>query len=124
MVALFALTALFLAAIGIYGVISYMVAEQTREIGIRIALGATRSDILGAVLRQGLGLAAAGAGLGLAGALALSHSLAGLLYGVRSTDPPTFAGVACLLVVVALLASYVPARRATRVDPMTALREV
>ena len=124
MVGLFALTALFLAAIGIYGVISYMVAEQTREIGIRIALGATRSDILGAVLRQGLGLAAAGAALGLAGALALSHSLAGLLYGVRSTDPPTFAGVACLLVVVALLASYVPARRATRVDPMTALREV
>jgi putative ABC transport system permease protein len=124
MVGLFALTALFLAAIGIYGVISCMVAERTREIGIRIALGATRSDILRAVLRQGLGLAAAGAVLGLGGALILSHSLASLLYGVRPTDPPTFAGVACLLVFVALLASYAPARRATRVDPMIALREV
>src|SRR5262249_5022350 len=113
MVGLFALTALFLAGIGIYGVISYMVAERTREIAIRIALGATRKDILRDVLRQAFGLAAAGVALGLAGALVLSSSLAGLLYGVRSTDPPTFAGVAFLLVVVALLASYVPARRAT-----------
>jgi predicted permease len=124
MVGLFALTALFLAAIGIYGVISYMVAERTREIAIRLALGATRRDILRAVLRQAFGLAAAGVALGLAGALVLSSSLAGLLYGVRSTDPPTFAGVAFLLVIVALLASYVPACRATRVDPMIALREV
>jgi len=124
MVGLFALTALFLAAIGIYGVISYMVAERNREIAIRLALGAAPRTILRGVLRQGLGLAAAGAALGLAGALILSRSLAGLLYGVRSTDLPTFAGVAFLLVIVALLASYVPARRATRVDPMTALREV
>jgi predicted permease len=123
MVGLFALTALFLAAIGIYGVISYMVAERAREIGIRLALGATRKNILRALLRQGLGLAAAGAVLGLAGALGLSRLLASLLYGVRSDDPPTFAAVAFLLVVVALLASYLPARRATKVDPMTALRE-
>src|SRR5262249_869694 len=120
---LFALTALFLAAIGIYGVISYLVAEHTREIAIRLALGATRRNILRAVLRQAFGLAAAGVVLGLLGALVLSRSLAGLLYGVRSTDPPTFAGVAFLLLIVALLASYVPARRATRGDAMIALRE-
>src|SRR5262249_24250718 len=124
MVGLFALTALFLAGIGIYGVISYMVAERTREIAIRIALGATRKDILRDVLRQAFGLAAAGVALGVAGALVLSSSLAGLLLGGRSPDPPPFAGVPFLLLFVALLASYVPARRATKVDPMIALREV
>jgi predicted permease len=121
-VALFALTALLLAGLGIYGVISYIVSERTHEIGIRLALGAGRSDVLRLVMRQGLGLAVTGAAVGLAGALIVSHLIAGLLYGVRPTDPPTFAGVALLLMGVALVACYVPARRAMRVDPLTALR--
>ena len=122
MIALFALTALLLAALGIYGVISYMVSERTHEIGIRIALGAERKNILRMVLRQGLGLAIAGAAVGLVGALIVSHLMAGLLYGVTPTDPLTFSCVALLLLGVALLACYIPARRALRVDPLTALR--
>jgi putative ABC transport system permease protein len=121
-VALFALTALFLAALGIYGVISYVVSERTHEIGIRVALGAQRRNILRIVVGQGFALAIAGAAGGLAGALIVSHLMAGLLYGVKPTDPLTFAGVAALLIVVALIASYIPARRAVRVDPMVALR--
>jgi predicted permease len=121
-VALFALTALLLAGLGIYGVISYIVSERTHEIGIRLALGAQRRNILRMVLRQGLGLAIAGAAVGLACALIVSHLMAGLLYGVRPTDPVTFAGVALLLIGVALLACYIPARRAIRVDPLVALR--
>jgi len=121
-VALFALTALLLAGLGIYGVISYIVSERTHEIGIRIALGAQNRSILRMVMRQGLGLAIAGAAVGLFGALIVSHSMAGLLYGVRPTDPLTFAGVALLLIAVALLACYIPARRAVRVDPLVALR--
>ncbi|MCU1241018.1 MAG: permease [Candidatus Acidoferrum typicum] len=122
MTALFALTALLLAGLGIYGVISYMVSQRTHEIGIRIALGADRKNILRMVLRQGLGLAIAGAAVGLAGALIVSHLMAGLLYGVQPTDPLTFAGVAFLLIGVALLACYIPARHAIRVDALIALR--
>ena len=122
MVGLFALTALLLAGLGIYGVISYLVSERTHEIGIRLTLGAQSRNILRMVLRQGLGLAIAGAAVGLVCALIVSHLMAGLLYGVRPTDPLTFAGVALLLIGVALLACYIPARRAIRVDPLTALR--
>jgi ABC-type antimicrobial peptide transport system permease subunit len=120
-VGLFALTALFLAALGIYGVLSYVVSERTREIGIRLALGAQRADVMRMVLLQGLRLAAAGGAVGCVGALIVSRLMAGLLYGVRPTDPLTFAGVATLLIGVALLACYIPARRAMRVDPMVAL---
>ncbi|MFZ0880264.1 MAG: ABC transporter permease, partial [Candidatus Acidiferrales bacterium] len=122
MVGLFALTALLLAGLGIYGVISYVVSERTHEIGIRLALGAQRTNIMQLVLRQGLGLAIAGAAVGFLGALIVSHLMAGLLYGVRPTDPLTFGGVAILLIGVALLACYIPARCAMRVDPMVALR--
>jgi predicted permease len=121
-VALFAMAALLLAGLGIYGVISYLVSERTHEIGIRIALGAESKSILQMVLRQGLGLAIAGAAAGLVCALIVSHLMAGLLYGVRPTDPLTFAGVSLLLIGVALLACYIPARRAIRVDPQVALR--
>ena len=122
MVGLFALTALLLAGLGIYGVISYIVSERTHEIGIRLALGAQSRNILRMILRQGLGLAIAGAAVGLVCALIVSRLMAGLLYGVRPTDPLTFAGVAVLLIGAALLACYIPARRAIRVDPLVALR--
>jgi putative ABC transport system permease protein len=121
-IGLFALTALLLAGLGIYGVISYLVSERTHEIGIRLALGAQRSDILRMVVRQGLGLAIAGAAVGLVCALIVAHLMAGLLYGVRPSDPLTFGGVALLLIGVALVACYIPARRAIRVDPLVALR--
>jgi len=122
MVGLFALTALLLAGLGIYGVISYLVAERTHEIGIRLALGASRSNILHIVLRQGLGLAIVGAAVGLVCSLIVSHLMASLLYGVRPTDPLTFAGVALVFISVALFACYIPARRAMKLDPMIALR--
>jgi putative ABC transport system permease protein len=122
-VALFALTALLLAALGIYGVISYIVSERTREIGIRLALGAQKSSIMRMVLHQGLRLAIIGAALGLICALIVSHLMAGLLYSVRPTDPLTFTAVAMLFIGIALLACYIPARRATKVDPIIALRE-
>ena len=121
-VGLFALTALLLAGLGIYSVTSCMVNERTHEIGIRLALGATNANILDMVLRQALKLAIAGAAVGLVGALIVSRLMAGLLYGVKPTDPVTFAGVAVLLLVVALFACYLPARRALGVDPMIALR--
>jgi predicted permease len=121
MVALFAGTALLLAGLGIYGTISYVVNEQRREMAIRLALGAQRGTILKMVLRRGLGLAAAGAGLGLAGALIVSHLMAGLLFGVSSIDLPTFAGVTLVLTTVALAASCIPALRAMRLDPITML---
>jgi len=122
MIAAFALTALLLAALGIYGVIAYMVTERTHEIGIRLALGADKKAILRMVLRQGLRLAVAGAGLGLVGALIVSRLMAGVLFGVRPTDPVTFAAVAALLLIVAVCACYIPARRAVGVDPVIALR--
>jgi putative ABC transport system permease protein len=121
-VGMFALTALLLAGMGIYGVISYLVSERTHEIGIRLALGAQSRTILRMVLGQGLGLALAGAAFGLVGALIVAHLMAGVLYGVRPTDTVTFVGVALLLIGVALLACYIPARRAMRVDPLVALR--
>ena len=121
-VLLFALTALLLAALGIYGTISYLVNERTHEIGIRLALGATRTKILGMILRQGLELAIAGAAAGLVSALIVSHLMAGLLYGVSPTDPLTFIGVTLVLTAAALAASYIPAMRAMRVDPLMALR--
>ncbi len=121
MVAFFAATGLLLAGLGIYGTISFVVNEQKREIAIRLALGAQRGTILKMVLGRGLGLAAAGAGLGVAGALIVSHLMAGLLYGVSPTDPPTFASVTVVLTTVALAASYIPAVRAMRVDPITTL---
>ena len=122
MIGLFAFTTLLLAGLGMYGVISLLVSERTHEIGIRLALGAQRRNILRMILRQGLALAIMGAAVGLAAGLIVSYLMAGVLYGVRPADPLTFAGVALLLLGVALLASYIPARRAIRVDPMTALR--
>jgi putative ABC transport system permease protein len=121
MVALFAGTALLLAGLGIYGTISYVVNEQAREIAIRLALGAQRSNILKMVLRQGLVLAGAGAGVGVVGAFVVAHLMAGLLYGVSPTDLPTFAGVTIVLTGVALAASYIPAIRAMRLDPNSTL---
>ena len=118
----FGLVALALAAIGIYGVLSGTVTERTHEIGIRLALGAHKMDVVQLVLRQALRFAIVGAAVGLIGGLMVSRLIAGLLYAVSPTDPPTFVGVAFLLVVVALLASYVPAVRAMKVDPIVALR--
>ncbi len=114
--------ALLLAAMGIYGVISYLVAQRTREMGIRLALGAQRRDLLKLVLGQGLTLTMIGVAAGLALALALTRFLSSLLFGVGAADPITFAAIALLLAVVALAASFLPARRATKVDPITALR--
>jgi ABC-type antimicrobial peptide transport system permease subunit len=119
---LFGVTALLLAAIGLYGVMSYAVSRRTREIGIRMALGAQQRSVLHLVMRQGLWLTGIGIALGLFAAMFLTRLLQSLLYGIGVTDSLTFAGVALLLALVALLASWIPARRATQVDPMIALR--
>jgi putative ABC transport system permease protein len=118
----FAALALVLTAVGVYGLLSFSVARRTAEIGTRMALGASRADVLGMVLRQGILLVASGLAFGLVGALLLTRSLEKLLFGVKPTDPVSFTAVALLLVGVGLAASYVPARRATKVDPMVALR--
>ncbi len=121
-VGLFAVTALLLAALGVYGVISYTINERAHEIGIRLALGARYQDVVIMILRQGLAFTIAGTAVGLIGSVIVSHVMAGLLYGVRPTDPATFATVTILLGSVALVACYIPARRAMRVDPLVALR--
>ena len=118
----FAGLALLLSSIGVYGVISYLVGERTHEIGIRVALGAQRKDVLALVLGEGVKLALLGAAIGIAAGLGLTRLMANLLYGVSATDPLTFAAVPIVLLGVAMLACYIPARRAMRVDPMTALR--
>ena len=120
---LFAAAAMLLAAMGIYGLLAYTVAQRTPEIGIRMALGAPRGTVLRGIVAQGLGLAAVGIAIGAAGAVAMTRLLSGMLFGVTPTDPRTFAAVAALLTVVAVLAAYLPARRASRVDPVIALRQ-
>jgi putative ABC transport system permease protein len=121
-VVLFGGLALTLAAIGMYGVISYSVNQRTHEFGLRMALGAKPFDVLRLVLREGIQLAVAGAALGVVGALALGRVLGSLLYEVGSTDPVTFASVSLIAIAIAALACYLPARRATNADPMASLR--
>jgi ABC-type antimicrobial peptide transport system permease subunit len=122
LVGLFAAVALILAAVGIYGVVAFSVARRTQEIGICVAMGARRSDILRLVLGEGARMAALGVVIGIGASLAITRLMSTLLFGISATDPLTFAGVAALLSIVALAASYIPANRAMRVDPLTALR--
>ena len=123
MLGAFAGFALLLAAVGVYGVMSWLVSQSTHDIGVRIALGAQRSNILGLVVRQGMELAAIGLAAGLIGALALTRAMASLLFGVTANDPLTFSAVALILGIVAFAATVIPARQAIGVDPMVALRE-
>src|SRR6185437_696265 len=123
MLGAFALFGLILAAIGVYGVMSYLVAQGTHDIGVRMALGAQRTKIIRMILRQGAELAAIGIGVGLVGALALTRVMSGLLFGISATDALTFCAVVLILAMVGVLATYIPARRATKVDPIVALRE-
>ena len=120
---MFGITALVLASVGLYGVLSYVVRQRTAEIGIRMAFGAPPNGILRLVVKQGLMLALGGIGIGLILSLAVTRFMSSMLVGVSANDPVTMAGVAALFAVVAALASYVPAKRATRIDPAIALRE-
>jgi putative ABC transport system permease protein len=119
---LFAGLATLLAGVGIFGVMNYLVTLRIREIGLRMALGAQPGEVLRLILKQGLLLTGIGIALGLAGALALTRVMSGLLFGVGSTDPATFAAIVVLLTLVSLIACYLPARRATRIDPLIAMR--
>ena len=119
---MFAAAALALAAVGIYGVVAFSVTRRTQEIGTRIALGAQRRDVLRLILGEGARMAAVGVGIGIAASLAVTRLMSTLLFGISAADPLTFGGVAVLLSLVALLASYIPARRAMCLDPMVALR--
>jgi putative ABC transport system permease protein len=118
----FAATALLLAAIGIYGVMAYFVSQRVREIGVRMALGAQRGDVLKLIVSQGMLLASVGVAIGLVAALSLTRLISGLLFGVSASDPLTLIIFAGLLALVAFLANYIPASRAARIDPMVALR--
>ena len=122
MFSIFGLVAMVLASVGIYGVMSFSVNQRQKEFGVRMALGAHSPRILRMVLRQGLKFTALGLGIGVATAYALTRYMQSLLFGVKATDPLTFAAIALLLIAVALVACWIPARRATKVDPMVALR--
>jgi ABC-type antimicrobial peptide transport system permease subunit len=122
LLSVFSTIALLLSAVGIYGVISYLTGQRTHEIGIRVALGASASDVLRMILQEGMRITLIGVGIGVAAALGLTRLIAKVIYGVSASDPVTFIGVAILLSGVALLACYIPARRAMRVDPIIALR--
>ena len=122
LITVFGALAILLAGVGLYGTISFAVSQRRHEFVVRFALGAQHADVLQMMLRHGLGLAVAGMSIGLVGALGVTRLVGGLLYGVRPTDPATFGAIAGLLVTVAMVASYVPARRATRIDTLEALR--